>query len=141
MELDDFKSTWKKHNTELGEKLVLNVNSLTDQNLSKSQNELFKPFIHEIANIFVIGLTIIFIAIFSFAHLEEIEFSNPGFAAVFLGVINVYYAIVKAHKIYYVIPYSKNNDCRENNTFLDTNTWWISPGIINIFQKHEFSNF
>ena len=108
MELDDFKSTWKKHNTELDEKLVLNVNSLTEENLSKSQNELFKPLIHEIANIFVIGLTIIFIAIFSFAHLKEIEFSIPGFAAVFLGAINVYYAIVKAHRIY-LIDYYKSS--------------------------------
>ena len=108
MELDDFQSTWKKHNTELDEKLVLNVNSLTAENLSKSQNELFKPLIHEIANIFVIGLTAICIAIFSFAHLKEIELSIPGFAAVFLGAINVYYALVKAHRIC-LIDYYKSS--------------------------------
>ena len=56
MELDDFKSTWKKHNTELDKKLVLNVNSLTEENLSKSQNELFKPA-KSTREYFVIGKT------------------------------------------------------------------------------------
>ncbi len=108
MELDDLKYNWKHYNDELKEHLVLNVNALKEENLSKSETEMSKPLLHEIANIFVVGITTVIIAVFSFIHLEALPFSLPGFIAVGIGLIYIYFAAVKTRKIHSIDYYNSS---------------------------------
>ena len=99
MELDNIRKNWKVHHQELNEHLDLNINAVQEEYLQKSKNELFMPLLHEILNILIVSLTVIFVAIFCFMHWKEFRFSVPGLLGAGIGLAYIYYALVKATKI------------------------------------------
>lgn len=99
MDLDDLKNNWKNYNIILEKHLVLDKDALIKRNLDKSQDKLFKPFAHEVTNIVIMLVTVLFVLFSCLDHINNLQFSVPGLVGVLLGALHIYFAIVKALKI------------------------------------------
>jgi hypothetical protein len=99
MELDDLKMNWTSNNNLLKSCITINFNELAKRNLNKSKRELSSPFIHEIANIVVVTISVIAVLICSITYINELKFSIPGFIAVLIASLYIYLALIKTIRI------------------------------------------
>ncbi len=99
MELNDLKTEWKKSDSLLESNLTIDSQKLSKRKLNRSKSEMTTPFLHEIANIIVVSITVLAALVGSILYINEMKFSIPGFIAAIIGSVYLYLAITKAIKI------------------------------------------
>ncbi|WP_298422143.1 hypothetical protein [uncultured Kordia sp.] len=99
MELNDLKTEWKKSDSLLESNLIIDSQKLSKRKLNRSKSEMTTPFLHEIANIIVVSITVLAALVGSILYINEMKFSIPGFIAAIIGSVYLYLAITKAIKI------------------------------------------
>ncbi|MDN5213357.1 hypothetical protein QQ020_14905 [Fulvivirgaceae bacterium BMA12] len=108
MKLDELKNYWVAYDLKLNKNLQFNEAILRKINLEKSEKEMQKPLVFELAGIIIFTFLVAFAITFSIRFSYELHFNLTGLASALVSSVFLIFAFIKANKLVRIDYYNSS---------------------------------